>query len=482
MAVSETFTAELGAWIEREELAHQAIPIIGQLWLKRGVEPLLFRRSLVNQSPLDLLQHHRYARELLGREMHIQETLPILRALTELALQPSRLDVGRLVLEWQENLGSYPSIEAFLRSELAEALDKRNASYPSRDVVLYGFGRIGRLLARELINSAGHGNDLRLRAIVVRGNGNAADLHKRAGLLLQDSVHGPFKGTIDVLEAQSALLVNGHLIQVIYSNSPSEVDYTAYGIDDALIIDNTGKWRDRESLSQHLQAKGTSLVLLTAPGKGDIPNVVYGINHDDIPSDETIYAAASCTTNAISPAMKVISDHFGIDHGHVETVHSYTNDQNLLDNFHAKQRRGRGAPLNMVITETGASSAISKVLPQLAGKITGSAVRVPTPNVSLAILNLHLTRPTNKEDLNQLLRKSSLMGKLVAQIDYSADAEIVSSDLIGNSHTTIIDSLATIVEGHKAVVYAWYDNEFGYSCQVARLARKIAGVDKFRYY
>jgi glyceraldehyde 3-phosphate dehydrogenase len=480
--VSQTFTAELGAWIEREDLAHQAIPIIGHMWLKRGVEPLLFRQPMVNQSPLDLLRHHRKAKELIGREMHIQETLPILQGLAELKLVPARIDVGRLAEEWQDEAGGQGDLVAFLKDKLADALTPNGSHYPSRDVVLYGFGRIGRLMARLLINSAGNGNDLRLRAIVMRGKGKPEDLHKRAGLLLRDSVHGPFDGVIDVLEDQSALLVNGHLIHVIYANGPAEVDYTSYGIQDALIIDNTGVWRDREALSQHLQSPGASLILLTAPGKGDIPNVVYGINHETLPADERIFAAASCTTNAIVPALKVIQDHFGIQAGHVETVHSYTNDQNLLDNFHAKQRRGRGAPLNMVITETGASSAIAKVMPELTGKITGSAVRVPTPNVSLAILNLTLSRETNKADLNGLLRKSSLYGKMVAQIDYSADQEIVSSDLIGNGHATIIDSLATIVEGQKAIVYAWYDNEYGYSCQVARLARKIAGVDKFRYY
>lgn len=480
--MSETFTAELSNWVEREELAHQAIPVIGQLWLKKGVESLLFRRSLVNQSPIDLLRHHRYARELLGRPLSIHETLPILTALAELDLVPSRLDIGRLCLQWEEEKGDYASLEAFLRDKLAEALDKATVTYPSRDVVLYGFGRIGRLLARLLIHSAGNGNDLRLRAVVVRGEITAAELQKRAELLLRDSVHGPFEGTVDVLPEEKALLVNGHLIHFINASSPSEIDYTRYDIDNALIIDNTGKWRTREDLGQHLKSRGAAMVLLTAPGKGDVPNLVYGVNHEAFAADERIFAAASCTTNAIVPPLKTIEEHYGIHVGHVETVHAYTNDQNLLDNYHAKQRRGRGAPLNMVITETGAASAIAKVLPELTGKISGSAVRVPTPDVSLAILNLTLKREATRDDMNALLRKASLHGKMVAQIDYSADREIVSSDVIGNTHACVIDSLATIVEGQKAVVYAWYDNEYGYSCQVARLARKIAGVDKFRYY
>ena len=161
-----------------------------------------------------------------------------------------------------------------------------------------------------------------------------------------------------------------------------------------IVLDNTGVWRDRAGMSRHLEGKGVSKVILTAPGKGDIPYIVYGVNHSAVVEDERLLSAASCTTNAIVPVLKAMNDRFGIEHGHVETIHSYTNDQNLTDNFHKKERRGRSAPLNMVITETGAASAVAKALPELKGRITGNAIRVPTPNVSLAILILTLGKET----------------------------------------------------------------------------------------
>jgi glyceraldehyde 3-phosphate dehydrogenase len=176
------------------------------------------------------------------------------------------------------------------------------------------------------------------------------------------------------------------------------------------------------------------------------------------------------------PVLKVVNDRFGMVHGHVESVHSFTNDQNLIDNFHAKKRRGRSAALNMVVTSTGAASAVSKVLPELAGRLTGNAIRVPTPNVSLAILQLELSEETTVEELNHYLRDNSIGGKLQNQIDYTNSDEVVSSDFVGNRHACIIDSKATIVDGKHAVIYAWYDNEFGYARQVVRIVDELAGL------
>ena len=364
----------------------------------------------------------------------------------------------------------------FLAQELADlqgsAINDENGS---RDVVLYGFGRIGRLLARILIEKAG-GSPLRLRAIVVRPGGTEDDLVKRASLLRRDSIHGSFEGTISVDAENNCLVANGTTIQVIYASDPAEVDYQRYGIRDAILVDNTGKWRDREGLGQHLKCAGISRVLLTAPGKGDIQNIVHGINHDSIRDDDPILSAASCTTNAITPVLKALNDRFGIENGHVETVHSYTNDQNLIDNYHKGERRGRSAPLNMVLTETGAAKAVAKALPELEGKLTGNAIRVPTPNVSMAILNLNLKAETSKEDLNDFLRETSLYSDLHKQVDYTHSPEAVSSDFIGNRKTGIVDSGATIVTGNRAIVYVWYDNEAGYSAQVIRTVQDMAGI------
>lgn len=362
-------------------------------------------------------------------------------------------------------------------------LETERKNIQPKDVVLYGFGRIGRLLARELIAQAGKGEQLRLRAIVTRDNSDD-NIIKRAILLRNDSVHGPFPGTVIEDLENKCLIVNGQNIDMIAANDPTTIDYTKYGINNSLIIDNTGIFRDREGLSKHLQAKGVERVLLTAPGKDDIPNVVYGINQTQSKVDETIFSAASCTTNAIVPVLKVLDDTIGIVNGHIETIHSYTNDQNLLDNFHKKTRRGRSAALNMVLTETGAAKAVAKALPQLSGKLTGNSVRVPTPDVSIAILSLNTKRETSISEINEAIRAASLSGALIEQIEYSDSTELVSSDLIGSASTSIVDGPSTLVSENKTniVVYVWYDNEYGYSRQVIRYAKFLSKVRRLTYY
>jgi glyceraldehyde 3-phosphate dehydrogenase len=271
---------------------------------------------------------------------------------------------------------------------------------------------------------------------------------------------------------------------MIQASNPEDIDYTQYVINNALVIDNTGVFTDKEALGRHKQAKGVDKVLLTAPGK-EIPNIVYGINHHDLDIEgQDIFSAASCTTNAISPILKVIEDKFGVEKGHLETVHAYTNDQNLLDNMHKKPRRGRSAAINMVITSTGAGNAVTKVIPSLEGKLTANAVRVPTPNGSLAILNLTLDNETSVDDLNSKVKNAALNGALINQIHYSIDPELVSNDIIGNTCCSVFDSNATIVskDGKNVVLYAWYDNEFGYTKQVIRMAKFITSVRRAIYY
>jgi len=477
--MSHAYERELALWVKKEKLAIRAISYIYQLRMEKSVELLLFRRPLVHQGPIDILKHHSYARQISKSDISIEKTLPIIAALTKLPLCPSRLDIGRLSLERFQEEQEPKDLDSFLREKLAAHLDPSKNQFAPKDVVLYGFGRIGRILARLLINQAGSGDSLRLRAVVCRGS---LDLEKRATLLRRDSVHGSFSGSIRILHEENAIIANGVYIQFISANSPDQIDYTSHGIDNALIIDNTGVWRDRAGLGLHLKSKGVDRVLLTAPGKGDIPNIVYGANTKAFKADERIFSAASCTTNAIVPPLKVLNDAFGIEYVHVETVHSYTNDQNLLDNFHKKERRGRAAALNMVLTETGAASAISKALPELTGRVSGNAVRVPTPNISLAILNLTFAKSVSRDAINESLRQASLHGPLVAQIDFTRDQEVVSTDMVGNTHAAIIDSLATSVHERHGVVYVWYDNEWGYSFQVTRLARIISGVERMRYY
>ncbi|MEW2400855.1 glyceraldehyde-3-phosphate dehydrogenase [Streptomyces sp. NPDC046862] len=465
-------------WNTREEIAESMIPMIGKLHRERDVTVLLHSRSLVNKSVVSILKTHRFARQIAGEELSVTETLPFLRALTTLDLGPSQIDLGMLAATYHADDRGL-SIEEFTAEAVAGATGANKIERgEGRDVVLYGFGRIGRLVARLLIEKAGSGNGLRLRAIVVRGGGGRAseDLVKRASLLRRDSIHGQFQGTITVDEANSTIVANGNAIKVIYASDPSEVDYTAYGIKNAILIDNTGKWRDREGLSEHLRP-GIDKVVLTAPGKGDVPNIVHGVNHDTLKPDEQILSCASCTTNAIVPPLKAMADEYGVLRGHVETVHSFTNDQNLLDNYHKADRRGRSAPLNMVITETGAASAVAKALPDLKAPITGSSIRVPVPDVSIAILSLRLGRETNREEVLEYLRDVSLTSPLKRQIDFTTAPDAVSSDFIGSRHASIVDAGATKVDGDNAILYLWYDNEFGYSCQVIRVVQHVSGVE-----
>lgn len=464
-------------WKEREALAEGMIPLIGRLYRENNVSLYMYGRNMVNRSVTDLMKAHRFVRQIEQNELSEYETFPVIKALSEMDLGPAHIDIGKLTVLFQRQANDR-SLADFLRDEVGNDIGQRRKPLPeSRDVVLYGFGRIGRLVARLLIEKAGGGDLLRLRAIVVRKGKSEQDLQKRASLLRRDSIHGTFKGTIRILEEENKLICNGNEIQVIYANSPEEVDYTQYGIKDALVVDNTGVWRDEVGLGQHLKCPGVSRVLLTAPGKGDIPNIVFGINQGAIMPEEPIISAASCTTNAIVPVLQVLMDEFGIDKGHVETVHAYTNDQNLIDNYHKGARRGRSAPLNMVLTETGAAKAVAKAIPALAGKLTGNAIRVPTPNVSMAILNLQLGRDVTLEELNEFMRRTALYSPLQQQIGYTISEEAVSTDFVGDRHACVFDSRATIVNGNTCVLYCWYDNEFGYSCQVVRVLEKMAGVE-----
>ena len=470
-------------WKEREALAEGMIPIVGKLSREKSVKCYIYGHSLVNQSVLQLMKIHRYVRQVEKNELSEFETYPILQNMADLDLGPAHIDIGRLAVNYfDKNMANGGPVDQYVKSELNQLIGVKDKPVDKPvDVVLYGFGRIGRLMARILIEKADGGDCLRLRAIVVRPSSSPRDLAKRASLLRRDSVHGAFDGTIRVDEEAESFVANGNEVKVIYAGSPDQIDYTKYGISDAIIIDNTGVWRDSEGLGRHLKSKGASKVILTAPGKGDMKNVVAGINdHIMLPEDRLI-SAASCTTNAIVPPLFAIDEKFGILKGHVETVHSYTNDQNLIDNFHSANRRGRSAPLNMVITETGAAKAVAKVLPQLAGKLTGNAIRVPTPNVSMAILNLTLSSETTTEELNEYMRNIALHSAMRKQIDYSNSTESVSSDFVGSRAACVFDAQATIVSDDQAVVYLWYDNEFGYSCQVHRILEDMAGISYATY-
>ncbi len=482
MGHTKSYEKELAFQADRRKATTEFIKITNDLWYDKAIEIVLFKNQIIDKNVSDIIHLHEYAGEFVQKPISIFDSVEILRAINDIKLPPSKLDIGKLTYEYHSDENNYNDIKAFVIGKLKNA--KNSKEITPKDVVLYGFGRIGRLLARELMAKTGKGSQLRLRAIVTRGEINEEILEKRANLLRTDSVHGRFSGTVDIDVVNSALIINGTTVHVISANQPEDIDYRKYGIEDALLIDNSGAYRDQEQLSRHLKSKGTSKVLLTAPGK-EVPNIVHGVNHLEYNPDNThIFSAASCTTNAITPVLKVIDDSLGIKKGHLETIHAYTNDQNLVDNMHSKYRRGRAAALNMVITETGAGNAVAKALPALQGKLTSNAIRVPVPNGSLAILNLEIKTKTSLDAINTILKKYALEGDLVEQIKYSLSKEMVSSDIIGTSAPAIYDSKATIVadNGKNIILYIWYDNEYGYSHQVIRLAKYIAKVRRFTYY
>jgi len=482
MNANTLYEKELAFQADRRKATTEFIKIISDLWYDKSIEIVLFKNQVIDRNVSDIINLHEYAGQFVQKPISIFDSVEILRTINDINLPPSKLDIGKLTYEYHSDHESASDINSFIMEKLEKA--KSCEEIIPKDVVLYGFGRIGRLIARELMAKTGKGNQLRLRAIVTRGAITAEILEKRANLLRTDSVHGQFMGTVDIDLKKRAMIINGTTVHMISADQPEDIDYTAFGISSALIIDNTGAYRTNEALSRHLKSNGASQVLLTAPGK-DVPNIVHGVNHLKFdPSTTKIFSAASCTTNAITPILKAVEESLGIEKGHIETIHAYTNDQNLVDNMHGKYRRGRAAALNMVITETGAGNAVSKALPQLKGKFTSNAIRVPVPNGSLAILNIAIKSKTSKETINAIIKKYALEGDLVEQIKYSMSQELVSTDIVGTSAPAIYDSAATIVseDGKNLVLYIWYDNEYGYSNQVIRLAKYIAKVRRFTYY
>ena len=470
-----------GDWKWREGLAELMVPIVGRLY-RHGVHIMIYGQSLVNASPIEIMKAHRFVRQIEGNELSELETFPLLERLSNLTLSDCEIDLGELTVRcpFFNDLADNPDkINSYLQEELDVSSSTSSRPVEPKDIVLYGFGRIGRLMARLLVQTTGPGNYFRLKAVVVR-KGGENDLVKRASLLRRDSVHGRFIGTIRVDLDNDLLVVNGNPVKFIYASGPDEISYEKLGINKPIVIDNTGIWRDEAALSKHLNC-GASKVILTAPAKGNIRNIVFGVNDNSLTDSDNIISAASCTTNAIVPVLKVLSDQYGIENGHIETVHSYTNDQNLIDNFHTGDRRGRSAPLNMVITSTGAVKAVAKAIPELSGKLTGNAIRVPTPNVSLAVLVLSLKEEVTKVELNEFLKNSAFTSKYRQIIGYTNSPEAVSTDFYSSPFATIVDSQATIAEGKQVTLYCWYDNEFGYSKQVLNLTKKVAKIELPRF-
>jgi len=318
-------------------------------------------------------------------------------------------------------------------------------------VAINGFGRIGRLVARAILERDDH--DLELVAI-----NDLADAKANAMLFKRDSVHGPFAG--EVKADGEYLVVGDKRIRVTAERDPAKLPHKELGVDIAL--ECTGFFTDREGGQKHLDA-GAKRVLISAPAKGVDLTVVFGVNQDKLTGDMTIVSNASCTTNCLAPVAKVMNDLVGIERGLMTTIHAYTNDQKILDQIHTDMRRARAAGMSMIPTTTGAARAVGEVLPELKGKLDGSAVRVPTPNVSLVDLTFTPGRDTTKEEINAALKSASESGPLKGILAYT-DEPLVSIDLNHNPASSTVDSLETaVIEGKLVRVVSWYDNEWGFS-------------------
>jgi glyceraldehyde 3-phosphate dehydrogenase len=329
-------------------------------------------------------------------------------------------------------------------------------------VAINGFGRIGRLVARAILERDDHG--LELVAI-----NDLADAKSNAMLFKRDSVHGKFPG--EVSSDGDAMIVNGKRIKVTAERDPAKLPHRELGVDVAL--ECTGFFTDREGGQKHLDA-GAKRVLISAPAKGADLTVVYGVNHDKLTPEHTIVSNASCTTNCLAPVAKVLNDLVGIERGLMTTIHAYTNDQKILDQIHPDMRRARAAAMSIIPTTTGAARAVGEVLPELKGKLDGSAVRVPTANVSLIDLTFTPGRDTTKEEINAALKAASESGPLKGIIAYT-DEPLVSIDLNGDPASSTIDSLETaVLEGKLVRVVSWYDNEWGFSNRMVDTAGAIA--------
>ena len=330
-------------------------------------------------------------------------------------------------------------------------------------VAINGFGRIGRLVARAILERTDH--DLELVAI-----NDLADASANALLFQFDSTHGRFPGSVDV--DGNALVVNGKKIAVTSEREPGKLPHGEMGVD--IVLECTGFFQSVDAAKPHLDA-GAKRVLISAPAKGDLKTVVFGVNHDVLTSDDLIVSNASCTTNCLAPVAKVLNDLVGIERGFMTTIHSYTNDQRMLDQMHSDMRRARGGAQNMIPTTTGAARAVGLVLPELNGKLDGSSVRVPTPNVSLIDLVFTPGRDTTAEELNEAL-KAAAEGPMKGVLDFT-DKPLVSSDFNHQPASSTVDSLETaVLEGKLARVVSWYDNEWGFSNRMIDTAGVMAGL------
>lgn len=440
------------------EVAEQLTVVASRLYRQHDVRLQCAGHPVLSRSPAQLVASMQFA--LVANGIELDEMRELLKALTDAELMPCTIDIADIAAG-----------EGLDTPELLQVIEVSDDRAEPRDVVLNGFGRVGRLLVRLMFED-GCGPLLQLRAIAVRPG---TELEHRTELLRQDSIHGRIHADVEYAQDDRAVVINGQSVPFVEMSGPEDVSQLQpLSLDsNTLLIDSTGSRRKKAELDPWIG--GTiSQVLVTAPCSEPVPNVVRGIHSAEVDLSQPLISAASCTTNAIAPIAAWLESTYGLKHLHMETVHAYTNDQNLVDNAHSSPRRSRAATENMIITATGAQKAVGLVLPDIGAKMTATAVRVPVADVSLLTCIFQLDGLATGDEMREAFRQASHQIGWRQLLGFSSNAAAASSDFKGDRHACVIDGPSIECDADRGVLQAWYDNEIGYCAQVLRLAEDMS--------
>ncbi|MEN1783906.1 MAG: glyceraldehyde-3-phosphate dehydrogenase [Bacteroidota bacterium] len=475
---NKSFEKELGFKAHMRKATVEFIKMVSDLWYDRAISIVLFKHEVIDKNVSTILNLHQYAGEFVQKPISIFDAVEILRAIADLKLPPSKIDIGKLTYEFHSETNGHDHIKTFIQDKLKEA-HKSKATHP-KYIVLYGFEQISQLLTRELTRNAGLSNQLRLRAIVTNDRTDFSSLANRALQLRTTPPYGQFNGTITIDEKKQALIINGVTVYFINTKEPHEVDYTRYDISEALVVDTRDKVTPKKSIAAPLKAKGIAKVLL-ASWSDTVPMIVYGVNHKDYPPTKTkVCATGSCRANAIAPILKVIEDSLGIVKGHIDIMGA----DGVSTGVDAVKPINNTPKAYGIIATSNTAEVLSSILPTLKGKLSSNTIHTPISQGYLAALHLTTNQKTSAKAVNTIVKKYALEGDLVEQITYALNSAPIPNDAIGTAAPCIYDSSATTVskDGKSLTLYIWYHAEHGYAHQIIRLAKYLAQVGRYTYY
>ncbi len=468
-------------WVENEIYAARLISYINELYAFGRVELGVSGETLIGIGPIPLLNLVKRQARLQNLEYTVRDVSQVVNALRQETLHPCKIDICVLTSQWVM-LQRPPDIARFLHRTLGRRfLSPFPRRQPVLSLVVHGFGRVARILTRMLARY-GPAGQIRLRAVLSRMDRDPeSQLFRRFRLLQNDSIYGEFRGDIEFVPERSLLVVNGNEVVFVGGQRVEDAEFPVFDSGPVLFLDTTGRRSDSFRLFEALRPRGIS-ALATTFSLPEVPPVVYGVNHFDLHElNAPVFSAGSDPANAVAPVLRLLNDEYDIEHGHIEIVRPFTNDQNLLDNIHESPRLGRSAPGNLVPFESDLIPEIERLLPALEGRLTSGFVRAPVANGALAILQLRLERCPDAAELNRFLKIACLHSDLRDQLDFSLAPDFVSADIRGNAHSAVVDSPRTMSRGKQAVLYLWYDNEYGYAAQILRLCQELSNLSIMQY-